>query len=144
MGKLGLLTGLVAGYVLGARAGKERYAQIKQVSSKVWHSGPVQKQVASAKETAKTKAGRAPTRHATRPRSCGRSGSSRRSWPRTPGRALSPPDRRPPELTGPTPGSSRRRPPEMHGGPAAPCRGRATGSPPWPPSGATPGTRLWV
>ncbi|HQH07979.1 MAG TPA: protoporphyrinogen oxidase [Phycicoccus sp.] len=57
MGKLGLLTGLVAGYVLGARAGKERYAQIKQVSSKVWHSGPVQKQVASAKETAKTKAG---------------------------------------------------------------------------------------
>ena len=57
MGKLGFLTGLAAGYVLGARAGKERYAQIKQVSGKVWHSGTVQKQVASAKETAKTKAG---------------------------------------------------------------------------------------
>lgn len=56
MGKLGFLTGMAVGYVLGARAGKQRYAQIKQVSGKVWHSGPVQKQVASAKEAAKTKA----------------------------------------------------------------------------------------
>lgn len=56
MGKLGFLAGMTVGYVLGARAGKQRYAQIKQVSGKVWNSDPVQKQVASAKEAAKTKA----------------------------------------------------------------------------------------
>ena len=32
MGKLGFLAGMAAGYVLGARAGKQRYAQIKTVS----------------------------------------------------------------------------------------------------------------
>jgi oxygen-dependent protoporphyrinogen oxidase len=56
MGKLGFLAGMAAGYVLGARAGKQRYAQIKTVSGKVWNSAPVQKQVATAKEAAKTKA----------------------------------------------------------------------------------------
>lgn len=56
MGKLGYLAGLATGYVLGARAGKQRYAQIKQVSGKVWNSAPVQKQVSTAKEAAKTKA----------------------------------------------------------------------------------------
>ena len=56
MGKLGFLAGMAAGYVLGARAGKQRYAQIKTVSGKVWNSQPVQKQVASAKEAARTKA----------------------------------------------------------------------------------------
>ena len=54
MGKLGFLAGMAAGYVLGARAGKQRYAQIKTVSGKVWNSQPVQKQVASAKEAART------------------------------------------------------------------------------------------
>ena len=56
MGKLGFFAGMAAGYVLGARAGKQRYAQIKTVSGKVWNSQPVQKQVASAKEAARTKA----------------------------------------------------------------------------------------
>ena len=56
MGKLGFLAGMAAGYVLGARAGKQRYAQIKTVSGKVWNSQPVQKQVANAKEVARTKA----------------------------------------------------------------------------------------
>ncbi len=56
MGKLGFLAGMAAGYVLGARAGKQRYTQIKTVSGKVWNSQPVQKQVASAKEAARTKA----------------------------------------------------------------------------------------
>ncbi len=56
MPKLSFLAGLAAGYVLGARAGKQRYAQIKTVSGKVWQSQPVQKQVSAAKESARTKA----------------------------------------------------------------------------------------
>ncbi|WP_286175876.1 protoporphyrinogen oxidase [Arthrobacter sp. NEB 688] len=56
MGKLTFMAGLAAGYVLGAKAGKQRYEQIRRTSSKVWHSGPVQNQVAQAKEAARTKA----------------------------------------------------------------------------------------
>ncbi|MFC7485153.1 protoporphyrinogen oxidase [Knoellia sp. CPCC 206453] len=56
MPKLSFIVGLTAGYVLGARAGKQRYAQIKKVSGKVWQSKPVQKQVAAVKESARTKA----------------------------------------------------------------------------------------
>jgi 2-keto-4-pentenoate hydratase len=56
MGKLSFIAGLAAGYVLGARAGRQRYEQIRRTSSKVWQSGPVQKQVDNAKEVAKTKA----------------------------------------------------------------------------------------
>ena len=56
MPKISFLAGLAAGYVLGARAGKQRYEQIKTVSGKVWQSPPVQKQVSAAKESARTKA----------------------------------------------------------------------------------------
>lgn len=56
MPRMSFLVGLAAGYVLGARAGKQRYEQIKTVSGKVWQSRPVQKQVAAAKESARTKA----------------------------------------------------------------------------------------
>ena len=56
MGKLTFIAGLAAGYVLGARAGRQRYEQIARTSGKVWNSGPVQKQVATAKEVARTKA----------------------------------------------------------------------------------------
>jgi len=56
MGKLTFIAGLAAGYVLGARAGRQRYEQIARTSGKVWNSGPVQKQVATAKEAARTKA----------------------------------------------------------------------------------------
>ena len=45
MGKLTFIAGLAAGYVLGARAGRQRYEQIRRTSGKVWNSGPVQKQV---------------------------------------------------------------------------------------------------
>ncbi|MFP7696703.1 hypothetical protein [Trueperella sp. LYQ143] len=31
------------GYVLGSRAGRERYEQIKKISKKVWNSKPAQK-----------------------------------------------------------------------------------------------------
>lgn len=54
--RLSFLAGLAAGYVLGARAGKQRYDQIKTVSGKVWQSKPVQQQVSAAKESARTKA----------------------------------------------------------------------------------------
>ncbi len=37
-----LLLGGAIGYVLGARAGRKRYDQIRNASSKVWHSKPVQ------------------------------------------------------------------------------------------------------
>ena len=56
MAKLTFIAGLAAGYVLGARAGRQRYEQIRRTSGKVWNSGPVQKQVANAKEVARTKA----------------------------------------------------------------------------------------
>lgn len=56
MPKMSFIVGLAAGYVLGARAGKQRYAQIKKVSGKVWQSKPVQKQVFAVKESARTKA----------------------------------------------------------------------------------------
>jgi hypothetical protein len=56
MGKLTFIAGLAAGYVLGARAGRQRYEQIARTSGKVWNSGPVQKQVSTAKEVARTKA----------------------------------------------------------------------------------------
>jgi hypothetical protein len=48
-GKAGLVIGLAAGYVLGARAGRERYEQIKTQWLKVWNTPPVQKQVDKAK-----------------------------------------------------------------------------------------------
>jgi hypothetical protein len=56
MGKLSFLAGLATGYVLGAKAGRQRYEQIARTSGKVWHSEPVQKQVERGKEAARTKA----------------------------------------------------------------------------------------
>ena len=55
-GKIGLVIGLAAGYVLGARAGRERYNQIAKFASSVWNTAPVQKQVGKAKEFAKSSA----------------------------------------------------------------------------------------
>ena len=55
-GKIGLVIGLTAGYVLGARAGRERYNQIAKFASSVWHTAPVQKQVDKAKGFAKSSA----------------------------------------------------------------------------------------
>jgi hypothetical protein len=55
-GKVGLVIGLAAGYVLGARAGRERYEQIKSQALKVWNLDPVQEQVGKAKVFAKSSA----------------------------------------------------------------------------------------
>jgi hypothetical protein len=54
MGKLSFLAGAAVGYVLGARAGTERYDQIKALSARAWGSDPVQHQVEKGKEAART------------------------------------------------------------------------------------------
>ncbi len=41
-GKLALIAGFAAGYVLGARAGRNRYNQIKRVASNFWEADSVQ------------------------------------------------------------------------------------------------------
>ena len=54
MGVKSLALGLAAGYVLGARAGRQRYEQIAKVSSKVWNSKPVQAGVGKARDAAES------------------------------------------------------------------------------------------
>jgi len=51
--KLLLIAAGLAGYVLGTRAGRGRFEQIKRQSSKVWHSAPVQAGVDEAEAAAK-------------------------------------------------------------------------------------------
>lgn len=53
MKKLMLLAAIGIGYVLGARAGRARYEQIKHQAQKVWHTAPVQSTVENMTETAK-------------------------------------------------------------------------------------------
>lgn len=53
-GKVGLVIGLAAGYVLGTRAGRERYEQIKTQALKVWNLDPVQAQVTKVQDFAKS------------------------------------------------------------------------------------------
>lgn len=55
-GKLMLVAGLATGYVLGTRAGRERYEQIKSAAGRFWNSKPVQKQVHTVEDFAKDKA----------------------------------------------------------------------------------------
>lgn len=59
-GKIGLVIGLGVGYVLGSRAGRERYEQIKTQWLKVWHLDPVQHQVTRAQDFAKAQAAAVP------------------------------------------------------------------------------------
>ena len=51
MKRLAFLLGLAAGYVLGARAGRRSYEQIKAKACGLWNSAPVQKQVERAGTT---------------------------------------------------------------------------------------------
>lgn len=51
-GKIGLVIGVAAGYVLGARAGRGRYEQIKKQAEKVWNLDPVQAQVTKVQDFA--------------------------------------------------------------------------------------------
>lgn len=62
MKKLLLIGAAAAGYVLGTKAGHERYEQIKRQSSKVWNSEPVQHGVHEAEGVAKHAASAAGTK----------------------------------------------------------------------------------
>jgi hypothetical protein len=55
-GKVLLITGLAVGYVLGTRAGRERYDQMKANANKVWNDPRVQKPVQQAEDFVKEKA----------------------------------------------------------------------------------------
>jgi hypothetical protein len=53
MGKLSFIAGLGVGYLLGARAGRKRYEQIKAQATRVWASPPVQARVGEASQFVK-------------------------------------------------------------------------------------------
>ncbi|MCU1552174.1 MAG: YtxH protein [Glaciihabitans sp.] len=55
-GKILLVVGLGVGYVLGARAGRDRYEEIKNAAQKFWSDPRVQKQVNQAEDFVKDKA----------------------------------------------------------------------------------------
>ncbi|MEW1835683.1 hypothetical protein [Microbacterium sp. NPDC079995] len=55
-GKIGIVVGLTAGYVLGARAGRQRYEQIKDAYLRVYNTPAVQKQVDKVSEFGKSAA----------------------------------------------------------------------------------------
>ncbi|KJQ55228.1 hypothetical protein [Microbacterium sp. SA39] len=59
-GKIGLVVGLGVGYVLGTRAGRERYEQIKTQWQKVYNMDPVQEQVDKVKDFVGDKAAAVP------------------------------------------------------------------------------------
>ncbi len=55
-GKVVLLVGIGIGYVLGARAGRERYDDIKRVARRFWNDPRVSHQVHNVEQFAKDKA----------------------------------------------------------------------------------------
>lgn len=55
-GKLVLLVGFGIGYVLGARAGRGRYEQIKRAASRFWNDPRVSHQVHNVEKFARDKA----------------------------------------------------------------------------------------
>jgi hypothetical protein len=59
-GKLLFITGAAVGYVLGARAGRRRYEQIKGAAAKLWETPGIQKQVHQAQDYAADKLGEVP------------------------------------------------------------------------------------
>ncbi|MCA1982271.1 YtxH domain-containing protein [Nocardioides nematodiphilus] len=58
-GKLNLLIGIGVGYVLGTRAGRERYEQLKAKAQTVWQDPRTQEKVHQARDVAAEKAGEA-------------------------------------------------------------------------------------
>jgi len=52
MGKGTFVIGLGVGYVLGTRAGRERYEQLKERATGVWNNPRVRRQVDTARHTA--------------------------------------------------------------------------------------------
>jgi hypothetical protein len=56
MGKLSFVAGVGVGYVLGARAGRKRYEQIKGQATRLWQSDTVQGRVSEATAAVKQQA----------------------------------------------------------------------------------------
>ncbi|WP_448002236.1 hypothetical protein [Agromyces bauzanensis] len=56
-GKILFVVGLGVGYVLGARAGRERYEQIRRAALNVWNQPAVQQGVGTVKEFATARVG---------------------------------------------------------------------------------------
>lgn len=52
-GKVAFVLGAAVGYVLGTRAGRERYAQIKRGAQSIWETAPVQRGVGLVREAAR-------------------------------------------------------------------------------------------
>jgi hypothetical protein len=57
--KLSLLIGFGAGYVLGARSGRERYDQIVAKAQQLWRDPRVQEKAGQAQQLVQEKAGQA-------------------------------------------------------------------------------------
>lgn len=55
-GKILFVAGLGIGYLLGTRAGREKYEELKAAALKVWNDPRVQKQVDAVEEFVKDKA----------------------------------------------------------------------------------------
>lgn len=55
MSKLGMVVAAATGYVLGTRAGRQRYEQIQQQAQRLWTDPRVQKKKAQAREVTQQK-----------------------------------------------------------------------------------------
>jgi hypothetical protein len=55
-GKILFVAGLAVGYVVGTRAGRERYEELRSAAMKVWNDPRVQKQVDAVEDFVKDKA----------------------------------------------------------------------------------------
>jgi SLT domain-containing protein len=55
-GKIALLVGGAVGYVLGTKAGRQRYEEIKAQAESIWTNPKVQEKATKAQEFAKEKA----------------------------------------------------------------------------------------
>src|SRR3954464_746811 len=55
-GKILFVTGPAVGYVVGTRAGREKYEELRSAALKVWNDPRVQKQVDAAQDFVKDKA----------------------------------------------------------------------------------------
>lgn len=94
MAKLSFLAGLVAGYVLGARAGRERYEQMASKAKGVWQDPRVQEKAGQAEQAVREKVNQAEqvvkekateVEQAVKEKASGASSDARSSGAHTPG-----------------------------------------------------------
>lgn len=88
-GKLLFVTGAAVGYVLGTRAGRKRYEQMKSAALKVWESPGVQKQVNAVEDFVAEKIGEVPEAVYITVKKAVVRANDRRRQTRTPDRRLS-------------------------------------------------------